>query len=144
MPFLKWFNSSTLSAPRVFVRRANVVDEGCPLFSQFEAKAGECLWKALNGTLASTYVFNNKDAYKLVGFSQVASTTSVITTSSGSIAARPITASMADQIMAGSALKILVGPNVSALEMLFPNDCTTISAHSVSTVLNNLIQVLRC
>ena len=81
-------------------------------------------------------MFNNNDTTKLVGFS-IAPSLSVVVPAN-TMSARPVTATLADQIMGANALKNLVGWNVQVLDILFHNECTTISSHAVTSVLNSI------
>ena len=113
--------SATVSA-RVVVRRANIVDDGCPLLLQFDVKSGENVWAfndygvnaLVNSSLKSAFIFNNNDTTKLVGFSVVA-TPAVIVASANTGLARPITASLADQMVGAMAVKNVSGWNVQVI-----------------------------
>jgi len=130
---------------RIVVRRADILDQGCPLMLQFDVKTDDKVWcfnaygvQALIHTLGASYYFNNNDTSKLIGFVSASTKPIVIAAPASGIAARPVTASLADQIVAGTALKNLIGPNVPVTEVLFPSDCLTISGHSVNSVLNSI------
>jgi len=130
---------------RIVVRRADILDQGCPLMLQFDVKTDDKVFcfnaygvQALIHTLGTTYYFNNNDTSKLLGFVSGSTKPVVIATPASVIPTKPVTASLADQIMAGTALKNLIGPNVPVTEVLFPSDCLTISSHSVHSVLNSI------
>lgn len=130
---------------RIVVRRADILDQGCPLMLQFDIKTDDKVWcfndygvQALIHTLGGTYYFNNNDTSKLIGFVSASTKPSVIAATTSVSAARPVTATLADQIMAGTALKNLIGPNIPVTEVLFPSDCLIISGHSVNSVLNSI------
>jgi len=136
--------ASALLPGRVTIRRANIVDEGCPLLLQFDIKSGENLWSfnqygvntLVNSSLSSAFIFNNNDTTKLIGFSTVPIAVASVVPAT-IVSTRPATASHADQLMGALALKNLIGWNVTVIESLFHNDCPTISSHAVQQVLNS-------